>query len=350
METLEKLWEVARQENLQLPRDPPSAQGGGEAGSDGAAGGAAAPGASGVSKAPKDLPLGAWADRILALYDRFQELDEELVALDVKKRNIKNNLMTQQDENLHLQLALNKERRKVERAWNLLEGGSSSRDVSPPPPPPPAPRRDTQQPPQRYSVTNPRQPVPLVGDADWDAARRSLFPLIQPYNVHTTNESDLNDIENESGPPIRGYRNDGSSSVQNMMRRCSAFQSLLALTGSGESNNSGAVRPPPPLLPVFQPASQPQPHNQSNQRQRRPAFRYPNNQHQASNQAGSVQDIIEFFGQIRIDEYGEEHGAAQAPVGAGNNHQGSVLSGSDQEGTGSLEEPPPLDYEQLPLD
>ncbi|XP_077529146.1 uncharacterized protein LOC144141465 [Haemaphysalis longicornis] len=322
MDTLEKLWQLVRQQEL--------------LGSDGAAGGSsAAPGTS--SKAAKEAPHAERADRILALYDRFTELDEELTALEVQRRNIKNSLMTQQDENLHLQLALEKERRKVEHAWAVLEGGGSSRDVSPPQPPP-ASRRETHQAPQRFVRTTARNALPFLGDADWDAAGSSLMPLIQSYNMHSTNESDMSDRNNEDDngpPPLRGRRNDGNSNVHSRMRRCNAVSSLLTLTGSGQPINTGALRPP---------------QDQPNQPQRRPSIRYPyHHHHQPSNHGGPSSAVMEFLGQVLNGDEVDGQGAAHASTSAGGNNQDDIPSGSDRERTGSPEAMP-SDYEQLPLD
>lgn len=352
MDTLEKLWQLVRQQDLLGPTEPISAQGD--------AGAAAGESSGSSSKAAKE-PYRDRADRILSLYDRVTELEDEVSDLGVKRRNVKNDLLTQQDENLHLQLAVSRERRKVEHAWSLLEGGSSSRDVSPPPPP--APRREAQTP-QRFSTTQ-RHPVPLLGDPEWDATGRSLIPVIQPYNVHTTNESDLNDNEDENGPPFRVYRNDNSR-----MRRCNALSSLLPATGQGGSTNGGALghqRLFASLLPEAH--QQLQPFNQSlsqshpslnNQQHSQQALtnqyhhhhqHWRHAQHQRSNQGGPSPNIMECIGQVgNVEvEYAAEAAIAQASMGPGTN---SVRAGPSGSGSGRMDtpEPIPLDYEQLPLD
>lgn len=344
MDTLEKLWQLVRHQELLGPTEPLPAQG--DAGA-----------AAGESKAAKE-PFRERAERILSLYDRMIELEDEVSELSVKRRNVKNDLLTQQDENVHLQLAVSRERRKVEHAWSLLEGGSSSRDVSPPPPP--APRREV-QPRQRFSTTQ-HNPVPLLGDAEWDAAGRSLLPVIQHYNNHTTNESDLND-EDENGPPFRVYRNDNSR-----MRRCNALSSLLSATGQGGSTSGGALgnqRLFASLMPEAQQQLQPfnQPLNQSrlslnNQQHRQQAFTNQHYQqhwrhalHQLSNQGGPSRNIMECIGQVGNDEveYAGEAAVAHASNGPGTNSVGAGTSGSGSARMDS-QEPIPLEYEQLPLD
>ncbi|KAH9362219.1 hypothetical protein HPB48_002197 [Haemaphysalis longicornis] len=51
-----------------------------------------------------------------------------------------------------------------------------------------------------------RNPLPFLGDAEWDGARRSLLALFRPYNMHMAADSDLGDDEN--GLPLRVYRKD----------------------------------------------------------------------------------------------------------------------------------------------
>lgn len=63
-----------------------------------------------------------WADRILSFSDRLTLLVDYLSKMAVDRRNLKNDVLTQQDEHVHTQLALSiNERRKDERARNLQE-------------------------------------------------------------------------------------------------------------------------------------------------------------------------------------------------------------------------------------
>lgn len=79
----------------------------------------------------QDDPRRAWADVVMALARRLVELEDHLSDMVVVQRNVKNDLLTLVDENLHLQMALDKERFKAERAWAVLEGDTSTPDAWP---------------------------------------------------------------------------------------------------------------------------------------------------------------------------------------------------------------------------
>ncbi|XP_064487851.1 uncharacterized protein LOC135400038 isoform X2 [Ornithodoros turicata] len=97
--------------------------------------------------------------RILALSERVAEVETYINDLVTQQRNLKNEILTLQDENLHLQLALNRERRKVRRAWTQLEHVS-------------LPSRQKQQ---------------------------SFLSFVLPWNLNSTNENDLFDFADLEG-------------------------------------------------------------------------------------------------------------------------------------------------------
>lgn len=156
MDILEALRQLVRQHEHLLLSEPPPAQGdpgaaaaaAGESSStvnigsaDSAAGPSAAPG---NSDREAERPHGEWADRILSLSDRLTELLDVDSRMTAHRCRLRNELLAQGDENLELRLALNRERRELERARTAFRGGDSSRHLSPPRPP----TRD-QKPPER---------------------------------------------------------------------------------------------------------------------------------------------------------------------------------------------------------
>lgn len=215
-DTLEKLQQLVRQQELLGLREPPSAQGDPGAADVGESSSSMAGTAASTSvplrnnsRVAKELRGARAADRILCFYDRVTELEDHLTEMAVNRRNIKNELLTQQHENLARYKELNKEPEEGERAWSSL-------DISM------APRRAL-QPPHRDMATQCDR-VPLLGDAEWnDGARRSLLSLIQLWNIHTTESND----DDENGPSLRADRNDVNSLVQRIMRRCNARSSLF---------------------------------------------------------------------------------------------------------------------------
>ncbi|KAH9362555.1 hypothetical protein HPB48_015531 [Haemaphysalis longicornis] len=79
----------------------------------------------------QDDPRRAWADVVMTFARRLVELEDHLSDMVVVQHNVKNDLLTLVDENVHLQMALDKERRKAERAWALVEGDTSTPDAWP---------------------------------------------------------------------------------------------------------------------------------------------------------------------------------------------------------------------------
>lgn len=214
MEPLETLRQLLRQQEIFEVTESPSDQGeaaavGAGKSSSSTVGIRSADSAAGTSVAPSKAakkPRLAWANRIMSLADRTTQLEDHLTEMVVVGHNLKNEILTQLDENLLLQLALSDERWKFRRDWTQ-EGGSSSPVVSPLT----APRRHLQ--------------LPLRYMDEWDPARSS--PLILPSNIHTTND-------------VHGNDDDDANSLESLVRRFKALSSRLPMTGPEDSINSSA--------------------------------------------------------------------------------------------------------------
>ncbi|KAG0410282.1 hypothetical protein HPB47_012599 [Ixodes persulcatus] len=164
----------------------------------------------------QDRPM---AERLSSMFSRLSLLEKYMDDLTTERRNLKNELLTLQDENLHLQMALNRERKKVSRAWSQADPASLPRDVTPS-------RRSG-----RYRC--PHQ------EPEQDP-HRSLLPLILPWKLNCTNENDLLDLDDVDEEASAGDLH--SASIPTIIRRYRAITSLLSWNGA--SSDCPPRRPP----------------------------------------------------------------------------------------------------------
>lgn len=136
----------------------------------------------GTAEVPAALPSqgearAAWAEVVLLLERRLMELDEHLYKMDVMRNNTKNDLLTEMDEHVHLQMALVKERYKAAQAWALLEEeGAEPQDAFP----------------AHHDAVTPRLSAAVLEDAQLEAENSSLPPLLFSLSFNASDESDLN--------------------------------------------------------------------------------------------------------------------------------------------------------------
>lgn len=136
----------------------------------------------GTAKVPGALPSqgearAVWAEVVLQLERRLMELDEHLYKMDVMRRNAKNDLLTEMDEHVHLQMALVKERYKADQAWALLEEeGTEPQDVCP----------------AHHDAVTPRLSAAIQEDAYLDDENSSLPPLLFSLSLNASDDDDLN--------------------------------------------------------------------------------------------------------------------------------------------------------------
>ncbi|KAH7983536.1 hypothetical protein HPB52_012453 [Rhipicephalus sanguineus] len=130
---------------------------------------------------------------------RLRTLVQQVAEERVRVRNLKNQMLTLEDENVQLTMALNRKLKKVETLWNETEERKRPPGMSPPRPAPrPAPRLSLHNTVncQHCSHPVPRAALPLYMDDVVNAgmARHvsSILPFIMPWNM---NENDILDFE-----------------------------------------------------------------------------------------------------------------------------------------------------------
>lgn len=137
-------------------------------------------------------PRGERPDMALVLTRRLAEFQNRRSQMLVQARNLKNDLLTLQDENANLRMALHKERKKVDRARSFLDGCTSTRDVAQQPLPP-APRVASLQSAECRCLAAERSRS--LSDDQGDAAcLEPPQPLDCPPDLDA-DDSDLNDVD-----------------------------------------------------------------------------------------------------------------------------------------------------------
>ncbi|XP_070384207.1 uncharacterized protein [Dermacentor albipictus] len=165
---------------------------------------------------------------------RLRDLVQQVADLQVRRRNLKNEILTLQDENAQLQLALNRERKKMEFLWTAMEKRRRPPGMSPP-------RPQVRQPLQpaghyQHGAHPAAAPYPLyvddMGNADGARHASSFLPFLMPWNVNESDVVDFEDFEEDLQNYI-SYR--ASSPVESFVEGCSALSSFLSLGGAAEA-------------------------------------------------------------------------------------------------------------------
>lgn len=162
---------------------------------------------------------------------RLRDLVQQVADLQVRRRNLKNEILTLQDENAQLQLALNRERRKTEILWKAMGERKRPRGMSPPRPQ----IRPSLQPVahSQYGAHSAHPPQPLNVDdfvnAPGGRQASSFLPILMPWNV---NENDILDFEDFEEDLQHYFTYRASSPIESFVEGYSAF---LSLGGAAEA-------------------------------------------------------------------------------------------------------------------
>lgn len=175
---------------------------------------------------------------LVALCHRLQCLLLLITETNVRNNNLQNEMLTLQDENMQLQIALYRERKKTEILWNSMEEDRRPAGMSPPQsvPRPPLPRTMRSQ--RGARAAAPTRPFYMDDAVDTDGRRHvpSFLPLIMPYNVNENDILDYEDFEEDLQQYITYHR---SWAIDNCVNGYSTLSSSLLSFG-------GALEAPPP--------------------------------------------------------------------------------------------------------
>lgn len=173
--------------------------------------------------------------QLVAQRRRLQCLLLLITENQVRGNNLQNEVLTLQDENMQLQIAIYRERKKTEIVWNSMEEDRRPPGMSPPRsvPRPPLPRTVRSHRGGRLGA--PTRPFYMDDVVDTDGRRHvpSLLPLIMPYNVNENDILDYEDFEEDLQQYITYQR---SWAIENCVNGYSALSSsLLSFGGALEA-------------------------------------------------------------------------------------------------------------------
>ncbi|KAL1466296.1 hypothetical protein MTO96_042837 [Rhipicephalus appendiculatus] len=323
---------------------------------------------AGAAKASscRQQALGGHAGNVRTRLDQFQarlaqlrRSVQQVADARVRVRNLKNEMLTLQDENMQLQMALNRELTKAETLWNATEERKRPPGMSPPRP---VPRSPLQHAGHSQHGAHPAPPAALPFYMDVGRNASSFPSLIMPWNVNENDIADFEDFEEDLQQYI-SYRD--SSPIENYIDGYNALSSLLSFGGALEAPGTN----PPSHIQHFQrqqerQIGQREKEQQLEQRQA-PQRQERQQQHQLQRQQRQQQQqfllqtqrILLGYPHSRRQEQSvpgrgaatsENHDAEQEQrAGADRGGQGNDVTGSDRRrGSNSVN----LEYEQLPLD
>ncbi|KAL1466295.1 hypothetical protein MTO96_042836 [Rhipicephalus appendiculatus] len=180
-------------------------------------------------------------DQFLAQLEQLRSSVQQVADAMVRARNLKNEMLTLQDENVQLQMALNRELRKAETLWNATEERKRPPGMSPPRP---APRASLQHAGHSQHGAHPAPPAALPFYMDdvinMDVGRNAspFLQLMMPWNVNENDIPDLEDFEEDLQQYI-AYR--GSSPIENYIGGYSALSSVLSFGEAVEALGANPV-------------------------------------------------------------------------------------------------------------
>ncbi|XP_075728719.1 uncharacterized protein LOC142769388 [Rhipicephalus microplus] len=178
-------------------------------------------------------------EQLLARHGNLRSSMQHVAKAMVQLRNLKNDVLTLQDENVQLQMAVNRERGKAEALWNETEPRKRPPGMSPPRPGRPSLQHNERS--QHGARRAPPAPLSFYTDdaIDVDVGCNALssLQLIMPWNV---NENDIPDFEDFQQDLLQ-YLYCGSPVTESYTDEYNALSSLFTI---GETLEAPGTNPP----------------------------------------------------------------------------------------------------------